>query len=94
LAADLGGLRALPLNAKVHRRSAPHRQSHDAVDLLAITDAAQVLAPGCLLGVANKIPPGDVMVMPEFAATQPREVGFGAVGAGAVDAVALLVVDP
>jgi hypothetical protein len=89
LAADLGGLGALPVTAKVHRRSAPHRQSHDAVDLLAVADAAQVLAPSRLLSVTNKIRPGDVVVMSEFAATQAGEVGFSAVGAGAVDAVAV-----
>ena len=35
-----------------------------------------------------------MMVMAEFAATQAGEVGFRAVGAGAVDAVTVLVVDP
>src|SRR6185369_6152333 len=94
LAPDLGGSRALPVSAKIHRRWTPHRQPGHAVDLLAVADAAQVLAPGGLLGVAQKIPPGDVVVMTEFAAAQTREVGFRAIGAGAVDAVALLVVDP
>ena len=55
------------------------------MDLLAVTDAAQILAPGRLLSVTNKIGPGDVVVMSELAATQAGEVGFSAVGAGAVE---------
>lgn len=77
----------MPVAAEIHRRPAPHRQSDHAVDLLAVADAAQVLAPGRLLGIANKIGSGDVVVMSEFAATQTGEVGFRAIGAGAVDAV-------
>src|SRR4051812_6681255 len=90
----LGGLRALPIAAEIHRRAAAHRQPRDAINLLAVADAAQVLAPGRLLGVANKIGSGDMVVVSEFAAPQTREIGFRAVGAGAIDAVALLVVDP
>src|ERR1700709_2297858 len=45
-------------------------------------------------GIADKVRPGDVVVMSEFAATQSGEVGFGTIGAGAVDAIAVLVVDP
>ena len=89
MAVNLGGLRALPVTAEVDRRSAPHRQPGHAVDLLAVADPAQVLAPSGFLCVADKIPPGDVVVTAEFAATQTREVGFGAIGAGAVETVAL-----
>ena len=63
-------------------------------DLLAVADAAQVLTPRHFLGVADKIWPGDMVVVPEFAAAQTREVGFGAIGAGAVEAVTVLMVDP
>jgi hypothetical protein len=81
----------LPVAAEIDRRSAPHRQSNHAVDLLAVADAAQVLAPSGLLSIADKVRPGDVVVMSEFAATQSGEVGFGTIGAGAVDAIAVLV---
>jgi hypothetical protein len=56
------------------------------VRLLAVADSAQVLAPGCLLGIAEEIRPSDVVVMPEFAAAQTGEVGFCAIDAGAFDA--------
>src|SRR4051794_33095931 len=85
---------ALPVAAEVHRRPAAHRQAGEAVDLLAIADAAQVLTPGGLLSVTQEIRPGDVVMVPEFATAQPREVGLRAIGAGAVYAVTLLVVDP
>ena len=54
----------------------------------------QILAPSGLLGVADKVRPSNVVVMSEFAATQSGEIGFRAIGAGAVDAIAVLVVDP
>ena len=62
--------------------------------LLAIADTPQVLPPGGLLGVADQVGPGDVMMVPQLATAQAGEVGFRPVGAGAVDAVAVLVVDP
>src|ERR1700690_95304 len=68
-------------------------QIYCAVDLLAVADPPQILAPGCLLGVTDEVRPGDVVVMSEFTAAQAGEVGFGAVGAGAVYAVPVLVID-
>jgi hypothetical protein len=62
--------------------------------LLAVADKAEILAPGRFLGVASEIRPSDVMVMAEIAAAQARKVGFGAIGAGAINAVAVLVVHP
>jgi hypothetical protein len=62
--------------------------------LLAVADNAEILAPGRFLGVASEIRPSDVMVMAGFAAAQARKVGFGAIGAGTINAVAVLVVDP
>ena len=85
---------SLPIAAEIDRRLAPHRQPDDAVDLLTVIDAAEVLAPGCFPGVADEIRPGDVVVMSEFAAAQAGEIGFCAIGAGAPDAEAILVVDP
>lgn len=73
MAADLGGLRALPVATEINRRLAPHRQSNHAVDLLAVADTAQVLPPGGLLSVANKVRLGDVVVMAEFAAMQTEK---------------------
>jgi hypothetical protein len=50
--------------------------------------------PGLPFSLSGQGTAGDVVVMAEFAATQKREVGLRAIGAGAVDAIALLVVDP
>ena len=94
MAAGLSGLRALPVTAEVDRRPAPHRQPDDAVDLLAVADAAEILPPGRFAGIANEIGSGDMVVMAEFAAAQTGEIGFRTVGAGAVDAEAVLMVDP
>src|SRR3954454_11535363 len=76
------------------RRSAAQRPADHPMHLLAIADAPCVFPPGSLLGIAEQIRPGDVMVVPHLAAAQAGEVGFRPVGAGPVDAVALLVVDP
>jgi hypothetical protein len=65
-----------------------------ARDWLAIADPAQILAPSRLLGVTNKVATRNMVVMPKFAAAQAREVGFSAISAGAIDVVALLMVDP
>jgi len=62
--------------------------------LLAVADPAQVLPPCRFLGVADEIGAGDVVVMAQLAAAQAGEVGLCPVGAGTVDAVAILMVDP
>ncbi len=36
----------------------------------------------------------DVMVLPADHATQPREIALGLIGAGAVEAISLAVIDP
>src|SRR6478735_10209814 len=87
-------MRALPVAAEVDRRPAPHRQPDDVVDLLAVADAAEILPPGRFAAIANEIRPGDMVVMAEFAAAQTGEIGFCAIGAGAADAEAVLMVDP
>ena len=93
LAGVSGGLSALPVSAEIDRGRAPHRQSDDAVRLFAVADAAQVLAPGCLLGIAEQVGPGDVMMVAEFGPAQSGEVGFCPIGAGTTDAVTVLVID-
>ncbi len=62
--------------------------------LLAVADPAQVFPPCCFLRVAEEIGAGNVMMVPQLAAAQAGEVRLCPVGAGAVDAVAVLVVDP
>jgi hypothetical protein len=94
MAVDLGGPGALPVAAKIHRRAAPHRQTGDAVDLITVAGAAQVLTPGRFLRVTNQIRSRSVMVMSHFAATQAGEVGFGAIRASAVYTIAIMMVDP
>jgi hypothetical protein len=81
-------------NAALHSAVSPNLCHGHFAQLLAIGDAPQILTPGRLLGVAQEKRPGDVLVMSEFATTQPGEIGFGAVGAGTVDAAAVLVIDP
>ncbi len=94
VAGRLGSLRALPGAAEVDRRVASQRQADDATSLLAVADPAQVLWTCRLLRGADEIGAGDVLVMPKLAAAQAGEVGLRAIGAGAVDAVAVLMVDP
>ncbi len=62
--------------------------------LLAVADPAQVLPPCRFLGVADEIGAGDVVMVAKLGTAQAGEVGLRPVGAGAVDAVAVLVVDP
>jgi len=84
----------LPGAAEVDRWAASHRQADDALPLLAVADPAQVLWTCRLLRVSDEIGAGDVVVVPQLTAAQAGEVGLCPVGAGAVDAVAVLVVDP
>ena len=86
--------RTLPVAAEVDRGSQPHRQLDDAVRLLAVADAARIFPPGRFLSVAEEIGPGDVVMVADLAAAQAGEEGLCAVGAGTVQAVALLMVDP
>ena len=72
---------------------ATRQQLDDAMRLLTVADPAQVFPPGRLLGIAEEIRPGDMMVMAELAAAQAREIGFRAIGACAVETVAVLMVD-
>src|SRR5664279_970583 len=69
-----GGAGTLPVAAEIHRRLAPHRQTNNAVDLLAVADATVVLSPGGFLGIAEEVRPGEVVVMPQLAAAQAREI--------------------
>jgi hypothetical protein len=84
----------LPAAAEIDRRFAAHRQPDNTIDLVAIADAAQVSTPGRLLGITHEIPPSDVVMVSKFAAPQMGEIGFRAIGAGPIDAEAVLVVDP
>jgi hypothetical protein len=73
--------------AEIDRGPAPHRRPDDAVDLLAVADAAAVLMPCHFLIATVKMRPGDVMMMAEFAAPQTREIGFGGIGPCSASAV-------
>src|ERR1019366_1305180 len=53
-----------------------------------------IFAPGRFLGVSGEIDSRDVMMIPQLPSAHPRKERLRAVGAGAVDAVSLLVVDP
>jgi len=62
--------------------------------LFTVADATVILSPSCFLSIAEEVRPGDVVVMPQLAAPQARVEGLRPVGAGAVEAVANLMVDP
>ena len=53
-----------------------------------------IFAPGRFLGISDEIDARDMMMMPQLPASHPRKERLGAVGAGVVDAVSLLVVNP
>src|SRR5512133_3449488 len=57
-----------------HPGVAQSRQADHPMYLLAIADAPCVFPPGGLLGIAEQIRPGDVMVVPHLAAAQAGEV--------------------
>lgn len=62
--------------------------------LPAVADPARVLWTYCLLRGADERGAGDVVAMPKLAAAQAGKAGLCPIGAGAVDAVAVLMVDP
>ena len=86
MAAGLGGPCALPVAREVDGGPASQGQPDNAIRLLAVADAAEVLPPSRLLSVAREIWPGEMMMMSEFAAAQAGEIGLRAIGAGAGDA--------
>lgn len=69
LMSDAASMAALPIPAPVNRYRRPHRQPHDGADLLAIRHPAVILAPRALLRIPDQIRPGDVVVVPDLAAT-------------------------
>ena len=94
MAAGLGGPCALPVAREIDGGPASQGQPDNAIRLLAVADTAEVLPPSRLLSVAREIWPGEMMMMSEFAAAQAGEIELRAIGAGAGDAIAVLVVDP
>jgi hypothetical protein len=83
----------LPVAGEINRLATPHGELRNALHLSAIGDAAVVLTPCGFLRVANEVRAGDVMVMADRDAAHAAEKAFGLVGAGAVQAVRLLVID-
>jgi hypothetical protein len=68
---------ALPVSGEIDTRLIRHGQTRNAGHLLAVGDAAHILAESRLLSVADQVRPADVVVMPNLAAAQPGKVFFG-----------------
>jgi hypothetical protein len=69
------------------------RRQHGRV-LRPVRDAGVILAPGCFVRVLVQVAVRDVVMLAVDGAAQAREVAFGLIGAGAISAVRLRVVDP
>jgi len=79
----------LPVAAKIDAWLTRHGELSDASDLFAVGDAAAVFPPGCLLGVAEEIGAGDVVVVTGLGPAKAAEVLLGPVGASAVVGIGL-----
>jgi hypothetical protein len=70
------------------------RRRRNRAVLFAVRNAAIVFAP-CDLGcIGVQVQAADVMVLAKLGAAQPRKVGLGLIGAGAILAEGDLVIDP
>ena len=83
----------LPIPAEIHARLTSQRQPGHAADLLAIGDAAVVLPPSGFLSEAEQVWPGDMVVMASLAATEPGEIAFRPIRAGAIERIGFLMID-
>ena len=62
--------------------------------LRTVGNAAVVLAPRHLVRIGGEIPPGDVVVRPDFSAAQAAEKRLRLIGAGIRRRIGHAVVDP
>src|SRR5436309_2681083 len=88
---------SLPISAEIDARLVAHHQRYDAIDLAAVGIAPMIFPPRCLLREADQIRAGNVVVVSDLAAPQPREETFGGIRVDVVlaaEAVCLLMVDP
>ena len=85
----------LPIAAEIDARLVVHRQPDKPVNLEAVRLFAVILAPCGLLGEADQVGAGDMMVVADFATAHPAEEGLGVVRVDlARQAVGFLMIDP
>ena len=70
------------------------RSGDNCGELFAIADPAIIFPPIHFRRIGREIGTGDMMVRPDFRATQAGEKAFRHVGAGIVRAIRLAVIDP
>ena len=85
---------ALPVPAEINAGLVRHGQFRDARQLLAIADAAGVLAPCGFLRVAKQVDAADVVMVSDLATAKAREVFLSLIRAGAIERIGLAMVDP
>lgn len=83
----------LPVALPDFRRGVRERGARDEGILLTVADAAMVLTPSHLASVGGEVGAGDVVMHAHLGAAKAGEERLGLVGAGAVSAVRLLVID-
>jgi len=88
-------LSALPITTEVNAGLASHRQRRHGIDLCAVVYAAMILPPRALLGVADQIQTGNMVMMSDLRTPQTREEPFRTIGVDtALCAIKLLMIDP
>ena len=83
----------LPVAGEVRRDALAHNEAGELRDLIAVRNAAVILAPRTFLRVTEQIGAGDVMEMTDLGAAQAAEIFLGPIGAGAVERIGFLMVD-
>jgi hypothetical protein len=78
---------SLPISGEVHGLASLHCKGGHAAHLIAIRDAAIILAPRRLLRIAKQIRACNVMVNARFSTAQAGETFLGLVGAGTIEAL-------
>jgi len=69
-------------------------QATACIELRAGCFAAHVFSPCHFAGILTKMGPGDVVMLPDLRAPQPRDIAFRLVRAGAICAIRLAMIDP
>ena len=90
----LRGLVPLPVPAPVHRGRLRESQAKESPNLTAVGLAAMIFPPRHFGGIAAQIQSADMVMLPPFGAAQAGEEAFGQIGAGPIQAVGHLMIDP
>jgi hypothetical protein len=84
----------LPIARKINALAALHCQRRNPAHLIAIRDAPVIFPPRTFLRITEEVRTCNMVVNADLSASQAAEVLFGPIGAGSVERIGFLIVDP